>query len=151
MTGEFHYMVKTPNDVPRGIYERHPLVSLDLSQPRVSLYCAESSHKDDAWFVASFTRGPEARWTSSAFYPTDNGYGFWIGQSAMKGLIGDEPIADEVLDPLAPEFRARYALRCGICGLGRVRRADQLNEDLDRLWTAGVFEVGLRGFGAILR
>lgn len=167
--GEFHYMVRTVAEVPRGIRERHGIVQLDLSQPRVSIYCRERSHEDDPWFVASFRRTAKAnedpRWVASHYYPTDDGCGFWIGDGVISPLVGDQVMTEDPMSyapespgrpasgaPLGdPGFRVRYALPCGLCDYRLTRKSDELNGDLERLWSAGVFEVSIRGLAAIVR
>jgi len=162
MTDSYPYLVKDTTSLPARLWERHSITTLDPSVPRVSIYCCgnlmaggEESHEDAPWFVASFTRtvrDGQTRWFSSMEYPTAVGVAFWIGDRAQAPLIGDK-LAD-LSDPTSlsdPAFRVGYALECGTCGLRDERRADGLNDALDRLWGVGVLEISLRGLRAILK
>lgn len=161
MTAGYPYLVKDTSSLPAGLWERHAITTLDLTVPRVSIYCrgnlmagGEESHEDAPWFVASFTRtvhDGQTRWFSSMEYPTAAGVAFWIGD-VHTPLVGDEQA--DLSDPASlsdPAFRVRYALECGTCGLRDVRRADELNDALDKLWGVGVLEISLRGLRAILK
>jgi len=161
MTDGYPYLVKSVWSLPRNLRERHPIVKLDPSEPRVSIYCRGNplrgggeSHEDDPWFVASFVRvvydGLQPRWVWSDMYPTADGRGFWIGSRSVGRLSGDKP-ADRA-DPMHaydPAFRVRYAMECGTCGLRATRRADEMNVDLEKLYGVGVLELSLRAFRAL--
>lgn len=168
VTEGYPYLVKSYRGLPKRIKDRAKgsMVDLDPSKPRVSIYCrghvvssdtgiVEESHEADPWFVASFVRNVydgKPRWVMSMHYPMADGSGFSIGNDPAGQLVGDKPVdPSNKMAAYDPAFRIRYALKCGTCGLRSTRRPDEINGDLEKLYSAGVFELSLHALGAMFR
>lgn len=156
------YRVTSPDALPA------PLASarrerLNELTPRIAFYCADRSHAEAPWFVGAFewSADPHARWFPSLWYPTRSGLGFRLKTSGLlvremdgnRRLSNDE---DDEVDLLvaratSPQYRVRYAIKCGTCGLGPIRTAENANDDLDLLWSKGLIELSVGEFSAFLR
>ena len=150
---EYPYRIERIQDLEGRHGKRHALTVLG-SEPRVSFYCEAESHAGDPWLAASFVYVETEKggtWGESPLYPTRDGCGFWIGFRASGQLIGDVP-ADQgdVMRFSDPEFRVRFTLSCRRCGLKTRRRSDSIQGDLATLSRAGVREVALPAYAAMI-
>ena len=170
MTEGWTYLLRTMEDVPRGLLDGISLSLMDLSAPRVSVFCQgnlmrvngedpEYSHGSDPWLFGSLEpnygwleRTGELRWAVVLKYPTGDGYSVSLGRGPVQYLVGDRRLDESKLDrgEHDAELRARDVFKCGNCELSRVWRGESLHDAGNFLAGTGTKEVSLLGLDRVL-
>lgn len=154
--GNWAYKIPTLNDAPQGLFSwdsSKPLISEEMDMPRIGVYCEESSHEGNPWFIASFVlnwkfheQTGEIRWTVSDKYRTGTGHLLQLANIEMQLLTGDElkPVV-EMTDDERATARGRWAFECKTCGLRQTFRNETFQRAALALWQAGIREISLTG------
>lgn len=124
----------------------------------VSVLCEAESHEGTPWLFGTFEPSPallkqgKVWWSMHLRYPTQDGY--WVPLSdggSMTSLIGNEVVDWEKLAPaeqheLSDRLRAKYSLRCQLCGFSLPVRSESVQLPLNILFSAGRREVQISDF-----
>lgn len=135
----------------------------------ISIYCAEPSHADKPWLIASFVRQwyPELGdagawlWVESTSYWRDHRAAIRLKSGEHSGttaqsLAGDQHVrADDFQQDLdifeRGNSRTRYRFECRTCGLSIVRKDPAVSEAFEKLRGVGVLEISLRALGPMMK
>lgn len=128
---------------------------------RITVYCADNSHADRPFVVASFSPGdivfgphvdqPWQDWREGAEVDDElNDAGQQVAPTARRtgALLDGDAHTSKQRDRWGnneTSLRERFSLSCPICGLSAPARAEKLFPILDGLRRAGVPSISLSG------
>lgn len=151
------YKIQTLKDAPKELFDLDAygsrIRSEELDILRLGIFCEESSHQNDPWFIASFVPNYRATeqsdhvvWTVSNDYKTGTGHLIRLAYVEQQLLAGDTPkhTSEMTADELATA-RSRWTFECKKCGLRQSFRNETFQAAVTAIMQAGIREISITG------
>lgn len=131
---------------------------------RLGLYCEESSHDGEPWFICSFAPNyahleatGELQWTVWDRYPTGNGDLVKLASINQQLLVDDKPVPTDRWGTPKTEGRAltegrgRWTFECHACGRRNTYKTESFQKAVASLLQVGIKEISLAGLESMVK
>ncbi|WP_354145975.1 hypothetical protein [Arthrobacter sp. 754] len=156
---DWTYKIPTLDEAPKRLFDWDSPIRTDGSpELRLGVFCEESSHEGEPWFIASFVPNypwmestGELVWAVSPDYPTGSGHALRVAGAHQQLLVEDKPVSvDGAGIPITNHSahqasRSRWPLECKACGLRYTYKSESLQPVIAVLLRAGWREISLSG------